>query len=252
MNHGLNADDASHAQILGPAEYILDAPALPYRAFAQNDHMISQRDGLNSIVRNQDRRYPDGPQNLPQLSPHLAPGRPVKRGKRFIEQKQPRSANHHTGQSHTLLLSARQLSGIPSAESFKLKSLHDLGRLPPAHPPGDIRNAVGDVVVHRQVRKERIILKQKPDAPPLGRQVHSPLSVEPYLLAEADPPAFRPLETGQTPQNGRLSTTRGTEQRGHGESVSRPPHHPVDDRHPRKTLLEVRRKLRHHSPGTRR
>jgi len=58
-----------------------------------------------------------------------------------------------------------------------------------------------------QVRKQAVILRQVADAPALGAEVNSPLSLEPDLVAKRDPPGARTVQTGDGPQQRCLAGT---------------------------------------------
>ncbi|MNJ52993.1 hypothetical protein D3C77_483640 [compost metagenome] len=61
------------------------------------------------------------------------------------------------------------------------------------------------------MRPERKVLKYHPEAAPM-RRYFSRLAVQ-HLLAEADAPRIRPLQTGDEPQQCRFTAARRSEQR---------------------------------------
>ena len=78
--------------------------------------------------------------------------------------------------------------------------------LGPRHPPD--HRAVGHVVAHAQVRKERVVLEDRVHAPPVRRHVLRRLAEQPHVAGG------RGLEARDQPQAGGLARARGPE---HGE-----------------------------------
>ena len=64
----------------------------------------------------------------------------------------------------------------------------------------------GDVLVDRQVRKERVVLEDRVDVPPVGRQPRH------VLAMELDQSGRRLFEAADHPQGGRLAAAGGTEE----------------------------------------
>ena len=73
----------------------------------------------------------------------------------------------------------------------------------PLTPPRE-----GDVVRHRQVREEPVILRQITHSTSLGTQVDTTGAVEPNLAAQGDSASDPPLETGDGPQKRSLAGSR--------------------------------------------
>ena len=75
---------------------------------------------------------------------------------------------------------------------------------------------VGDVLEHRHVREQRVVLEHGVDVPPIGRDADR------VDAADQDRSLGRLLEAGEQPQRGRLAAPRRAEQRqelapAHGE-----------------------------------
>ncbi len=113
------------------------------------------------------------------------------------------------GQRHPLLLAAGELARIARLEAdqvdlaqpFLQPRLHlGRGQLPQAEP-------VADIVGHRHVRPERVVLEHHADAALVGRQ---PVD---HPVAEADGPPIWLIEASQEAQQGGLAAARGAEQR---------------------------------------
>ena len=102
-----------------------------------------------------------------QLSPHLNPQLRIQVGQRLVEQQQVRL--HHEGarECHALLLSARKLRRKARMEfgeinGFERSRYLVANRVIRSSPDA---KRVGDVLEHRHVRKERVILKDHSDPP---------------------------------------------------------------------------------------
>ena len=113
----------------------------------------------------------------------------VERGEGFIEQNGFRLGREDPCECHALLLSAGELRGV-----FLLKPLQtehaDLLRQQFLFLRLVLAaDAAEDILLHRHVRKERILLEEVSDSPLLGRQVDLLLAVEENAIAEHDAPA---------------------------------------------------------------
>ena len=82
---------------------------------------------------------------------------------------------------------------------------HAARPLLPADPV--LAQAVGDILRHRHVGEERVVLEHGVDVAPVGRQVGH------VFAADADGAGIRQLEAADHPQHGRLSGARGAQQR---------------------------------------
>ena len=70
-----------------------------------------------------------------------------------------------------------------------------------------VARAEGDVLPHRHVREERVVLEDHPEAPALGRQSRDVLAID------DDAARVGRLEAGRQAQHRRLAAARGTQQR---------------------------------------
>ena len=102
------------------------------------------------------------------------------------------------------------------------------------------------------MRKQGVLLKQKPDAALLGRQRHAALAIEPCLAGKIDSPALRPLEAGQHAQDCRLAAARRAEQDGHARSLGRPAQLTVDGGAAGEPLFEIGHQFAAHNGSDRR
>ena len=148
-----------------------------------------------------------GGENVVGLPPvaRAEPRGSVERGKRFVEQQQGRLGGESARQRHALLLAAgnraRQAAGqIGQSEGFQV--------FPALAGPRGERNVPRD----GEVRKERVVLKQKTGAPFLRRQAKGARVVEPWLAAEGDGAFAGAVEARQHPQQRSLAGAGRAEQ----------------------------------------
>ncbi|MGY3368949.1 hypothetical protein ACVWZL_006074 [Bradyrhizobium sp. GM2.4] len=133
----------------------------------------------------------------------------VQRCERLIEQKELRASRQCTRQRHALALSPGELVGLALLESVELHQRNHL-----RHTRGDVcarhtgaLQAEGDVVAHRQVRKQRVVLEHHVDRPLMRQRLRD------VLAAEQNAPLIRRFETGEHAQKRGLAAAAGPEQR---------------------------------------
>ena len=78
---------------------------------------------------------------------------------------------------------------------------------------GAVLAGVRDVLANGQVREERVLLEDEPDAALVRLAKHASLAVEPDVVAERDPPARRPHEPGDRAQHRGLAGARRPDER---------------------------------------
>ena len=84
----------------------------------------------------------------------------VERGERLVEEQHARVARERARERDALALAARELAGP------RLREVRDAEALEQLVDP--LLAAVGDVLPHGQVREERVLLEDEPDAPLVG------------------------------------------------------------------------------------
>ena len=109
----------------------------------------------------------------------------------------------------------RVLPGFGLTLGYTLLYLSLLVLLPLGAADAAHLQAEGDVLLHPEVREERVVLEQEPHAPPLRGEVRSRGRVEPRLRAEADRSPLRAVEAGEAAQDRRLPRPRGPEEHRH-------------------------------------
>ena len=148
------------------------------------------------------------PLQAPDFGAHADAQLRVKIGQRLIEKENLRLADQRPPQRDPLPLSARQGAGA-SVEQFP--QLQRLRRL--AHPRVDLRPAnplhaqrEAEVLSHRHVRVERVILEHHRHAAVTGRQAGD------VPVLKQDPTAADGLEPRDHPQERALAAARGPDQ----------------------------------------
>ena len=143
---------------------------------------VAHRQRFLLVVGHVDERDPDLALDALELELHRMTQFEVERAERFVEQQRARIVHQRAGQCDTLLLAAGQLGGPALGEVGQTDDLQqfvdplaDLGLVLLAAPW-----AVRDVVPHRHVREQRVVLEHRVDVALVRRH---PRDVDPL---EAD------------------------------------------------------------------
>ena len=170
---------------------------------------VAHRQRFLLVVGHVDERDPDLALNALELELHRVAQFEVQRAERFVEKQRARIVDEGPGQCDTLLLAARQLGGPALGEVGQpddlqqfVDPLADLGLVLLAAP-----RSVRDVVPHRHVREQRVVLEHGVD---VALVRWHPRDVDPL---EPDRAFGRSLETRDHPQRGRLPAAGRAEQR---------------------------------------
>jgi hypothetical protein len=144
-----------------------------------------------------------------QLQQHVLAQLEVERGQRLVQQQHLGPVHQGARDRHALLLAAADLRGILESVVGHLDQFeHALDRLAGLGLgiTGDLQ-AEGDVVPHRHVREQGVILKDGVDAPQVGRQTGDVAPVQ------KDASGIRGFEPAQHAQERRLAAPARAEQR---------------------------------------
>ena len=171
--------------------------------------MLGERDGLLLVVGHHDGGGPNRPQQRLQLQTQLLAELRVEVRQRLVQEQDVRLDRQSAGQRHPLLLAATELTGSPPLEADESDLLE-----PPPHPVGDLTpsdpalaHAVRDVLLHRHMREQGVVLEHQADAP----LVRTPACHVP--ARDPDRAPVRCLEAGNEAQGGRLAAATRTQQR---------------------------------------
>jgi hypothetical protein len=154
-------------------------------------------------VRDEDGAHALVLQQLAHLLARLLAEQGVEVGEGLVEQDEVRLRGEGAGEGHALLLPPREVLGLPvlkAAEAHHLQGLPgaDL-RLGPGRPVEPER----DVVEHRQVREEGVVLKDDADRPSLRRHVHA--GARELLSPQRDGTGRGALEAGDAAERRRFA-----------------------------------------------
>src|SRR6185436_18218616 len=137
---------------------------------------IGHREGFFLIVRHVDERDAHLAVHALQLELHLLAELEVERAERLVEEKDGRVVDERARQRDPLLLAAGQLVGPSPIEAPEPNLLE---RLPDGAPdlggrPGLDAQPERDVLEDGQLREECVVLEDRVDVPPIGRDtVHA-------------------------------------------------------------------------------
>jgi hypothetical protein len=165
--------------------------------------LVCKRERLGLIVRDEHRRHAELTLQPLEERPGLQAKSRVEVGQRFVEEEQLGSARDRTGQRDPLLLATGELGRTALHESLQRQPVTDLRR---GLQPLVLRHLldpqrVGDVVCHRHVREQRVVLEHHRHVSITGRHVgHVP-------AAELDPAGGRGLEAGDRTKQSRLAAS---------------------------------------------
>jgi len=167
---------------------------LPQAALDEHADGLRQSRGVFVVVCDDQRRQPELGEQLLQFAADGVLRVRVERGERLVEQQHARIARERPRQRDALPLAARELAGPCVGEVRDSKALE--------HLPHALLAAERDIALDGQVREERVLLEDEPDAPLLRRPARR--RVEPDLVAERDA-AARPREPGDRAQRRALA-----------------------------------------------
>jgi hypothetical protein len=206
--HRRAPDEAGHEAVgrllveLGGPRHLLEAPALEHR------DAVAERERLDLVVRHVEHGGGRAPAQLRDLGAHLHPQLGVEVRERLVEQEGCGLAHQRAAHRDALPLAARELARRAleqRREREQLRHARDaLRALSRGHAAHLQRE--GQVLAHREVRVERVVLEHHRDVALLRRErAHVP-------AADADRAARRRLEAGQQAQHGGLAAARGPHQ----------------------------------------
>ncbi len=140
----------------------------------------------------------------------------VQRGERLVEQQCAGIRGERAREGDALLLAAGELMRVQTrlrGEAVRGKQRRGLfgAEFAVAH----VHQARFDVLCRGHGRKQRVVLKQIPDAAPLRRQVDAAPGIEQHRAVELDMPAVRPDDAGNAAQRQALAGAGRAEQAQH-------------------------------------
>ena len=131
-------------------------------AVLEHADLVADGEGFLLVVGDQDGAGAARLEDLAHLVAEAAAQLDVEVGEGLVEQQQARLRRQCAGQGHALLLAAGQFMGVALAQGAEIDQFEHLG--------GDalalrvLADAEGDVLGHRQVREQRVVLEHHADA----------------------------------------------------------------------------------------
>ena len=158
MKDATNGSAGSRDEVGGTA-------GLPQLPFDEHADVAGESRGILEVVRHEQRRDLEPGEELLQLGPHVDLGVRVERRERLVEQQDLGVAGERAGERDALALAAREVAGpcvleVPDPEAVEVLV-------------GGVAPRVLDVLADGQVREERVVLEDEPDAalaPAAGRR----------------------------------------------------------------------------------
>ena len=141
----------------GPVDELARGRELAERAVDDHADLVGERGRVLEVVRDEDRRQRELAQQLLQLGAHRALRVRVERGERLVEQEHARVAGERARERDALALAAGERGRAARRRG---------GRCGSARGSSSARALprVGDVLADGQVREERVLLEDEPDA----------------------------------------------------------------------------------------
>ena len=171
--------------------------------------------GLVAVVRDHQHLAPEALQQVAHLHLQRVAQVSVERREGLVEQQDLRVADEDARERDALLLPAGELGGFSFFQPFELHHAQDL-----AQPPLLCRavlfpvEAAEDVLSHRHVGEERVVLEQIAHAPRLRRQIDLFLRIEEHPSVERDAPLVGLFNARDALQGHALAAARSAEQGG--------------------------------------
>jgi hypothetical protein len=183
-------------------------------AVLDDDQPVGQHQGVEWVVRDQQRRAGMAGEVAVQFGAGVQPGTGIQRGEGFVEQQQARMYGEGASQRHALGLSAGQVPGLAAGVCGQTDPVEPVGGLPAGGMPvhAVAARAERDVVQRAQVWKEQVVLEQHADRAAFGRGPDVAAGAVDVAAGQRDVPGGQWLQAGEGAQRGGLAGAVGAEQ----------------------------------------
>ena len=181
-------------------------PGLHQLAGAHHGHLVGKRQCFGLVVRHQDGGDAGVAQQTRHRLARAGAQAGIQRRKRLVKQHQARPLGERAGQRHALLLAARDFVR-PALEhgGVQRHHVHQLGNAFVA-PRRAARQSKADVIGHRQVRKQRAVLRHKTNAALVRGNKGG--AIGQHLTAQRETAGIGRLKAGNQAQQRRLARAR--------------------------------------------
>ena len=232
----VGAGEGGDEGIGGPGHEVGRRSDLAKASLHDHPDLVGERGRVLEVVRDEQRRDLETGEELLQLESHLDLRVSVEGRERLVEQEDLGVTRERARERDPLALAAREAARQRVLEMRDLEALEVLVRR--------VAPGVLDVLAHRQVGEERVVLEDEPHATPLRRLEHASVGVEPDLVVAADPADGRLDETGDRVEDGALArAARADEREGRADLEAQ-----LEPEIPKRDGDLVEGELRHDSP----
>ena len=205
----VDADEIGHEGVLRSLVKIAGGAELLELPVIEDGDAVREGQGLFLIVGHIDGGDGQILLELSDFGAYLLADLGVQVGEGLVEQKHVRIENQGARQGHTLLLTARELTGIPFFEARQIDQRQRVVHLLGNFPMGCFLDleAVGHIVEDGHVRPEGIVLKDHADVPFIGGHRRY------FPVSEVDLPVIGFVKAADETEDRRLAATRRPQQR---------------------------------------
>src|SRR4051794_2918737 len=150
----------------------------------QDGYAVGEFERFVLVVRDEDRCFSGPFMNVAQPAPQFLAHLGVKRAERLVEEQHAWLDGQRARQRDALALTARELSRKALCEALQLHEIEEIEHPAAdlgfgwAHGTGADPEPISNVVEHRQVLEQRIVLKHEADAAVLNAEPGGILSTE--------------------------------------------------------------------------
>ena len=178
---------------------LVRAAGLHDAAGLEHDELVAERHRLDGVVGDDEAGALVGGEVPGEASPQLGPGAGVHGGERLVEQEQARFRGQGPRQGHALGLAAGERLGLRRGAVGQADPVqHGERALARRGAAGPARaQAEGDVLEHRHVGEQQVVLEHHPHRTLLGRHAHARGGVLEHVPVERHPAALERHETGE-------------------------------------------------------
>ena len=180
----------------------------------EDDHAVGQHHRIHRIVRDHHHGTREVGEVAAQERAHGCPRARIQCSQRLVEEQQIGIGDKGARERDPLRLATGEPTWPAVGEITDLQSIEPLACARLGHLAGfpACAQAEGDVVEHRHMGKEQVVLEDEAHRALLGRQVDSAIGVHDGHSRDVDPSGLRRLESGEAAQGCRLARAVGAEQ----------------------------------------
>ena len=219
----LAAGEPGGGDALRVGKDLLGGAGPQHLAVVHDDHLPAQAVGLIPVVGDQQGGACERGQQAAHFALHFFPQVAVQGAERLVQHQDAGAAHQDAGQGGALLLAAGQLGRTVPGHLFQT---HGPQHIPAAGPAGGGvffgLQAAEDVLLHRHVGEQGIVLEQQPHTPLLGRQVDAFFAVKQHPAVQHNAAPVGLDDAGDAAEGHAFAAARGPQNRRGGVSGGEP------------------------------